>query len=177
MIDRILRTGACAMIAAAAVMVAVPGAIADGAQMLAAYEGDWRGDGEARPNPQSKPTRVSCKISAVFDPSTSALSNTGRCGTTQGARKLEGTLVAKGDALSGDLFGNAATPAGVTNQKLRIADGMIVSEGQIETSGKVTRLRTFLTAPKDGAFTMQSQFYDWGTKDWIVAGEIEFRKE
>lgn len=151
--------------------------MADGSDVLAAYEGDWRGSGEARPNPQSQPTRVSCKISATFDAAKAALFNTGRCGTTQGTRKLEGSIVASGDALSGDLFGNAATPAGVTNQKLSIKDGMIVSEGEMETSGKVLKLRTFLTTPKDGAFLMQSQFYDWGTKDWIVAGEIEFRKE
>jgi hypothetical protein len=39
------------------------------------------------------------------------------------------------------------------------------------------KMRTFLTAPKDGAFLVQSQFYDRSKQSWVVAGEIEFRKE
>jgi hypothetical protein len=83
---------------------------------------------------------------------------------------------ARGDELTGDFLGGTATQA-VTNQRLRVVDGTIVSEGEVESSGKVLKLRTLLTPPKDGAFMVQSQFYDWGQKSWVVAGEIEFRKQ
>ena len=61
MIDHIIRCGAAVSLAAAAMLTVSAGAaMADGSDVLAAYQGDWRGRGEARPNPQSKPTRVSC---------------------------------------------------------------------------------------------------------------------
>jgi hypothetical protein len=174
--DCILRLGAAAAVAGSAMLASANAAHADSSALLAAYQGDWRGSGEARPNPQSEPTRVTCRISAVFDSDRAALVNKGRCGSTQGSRNLNGTLKASGDAITGDFLGGTATQA-VTNQRLRVVDGMIVSEGEMESSGKVLRLRTFLTPPKDGAFRVQSQFYDWGEKDWVVAGEIEFRKQ
>lgn len=176
MIDSISKLAVAAAVAGCTMMAGAGAALAENAALLAAYQGDWRGSGEARPNPQSQPLRVSCRISAVFDPSRTALSNTGRCGTTQGSRNLNGTLTARGEALSGDFFGGTATQE-VTNQKLRVADGMIVSEGEMQSSGKVLRLRTFLTPPKDGSFLVQSQFYDWGTRSWVVAGEIKFSKQ
>ena len=176
MVKRILRLGAVATAAGIAALGGVSAAFADNSSLLAAYQGDWRGSGEARPNPQSEPMRVSCKISAVFDSSQVALVNKGRCGSTQGTRNLAGTLKASGEALTGEFLGNVAAQ-GVVNQRLRVVDGMIVSEAEMENSGKMLKLRTFLTAPKDGAFLVQSQFYDRAKQSWVVAGEIEFRKE
>lgn len=172
----IVHLGAVASIAGTALLAGASVAAADSSTLLSAYSGDWRGSGEARPNPQSKPMRVSCKISATFDSAKAALFNKGRCGSTQGSRNLNGKLQASGDGLTGDFLGGTATQA-VTNQKLHVMDGMIVSEGEMENAGKVLKLRTFLTPPKDGAFLVQSQFYDWATKNWVVAGEIEFRKQ
>lgn len=174
--DRALRLGAAAMAAGIAAFAGANTAHADNSALLAAYQGDWRGSGEARPNPQSEPMRVSCKISAVFDSSQVALVNKGRCGSTQGTRNLAGTLKASGEALTGEFLGNAAAQ-GVVNQRMRVVDGMIVSEAEMENSGKMLKLRTFLTPPKDGAFLVQSQFYDRAKQSWVVAGEIEFRKE
>lgn len=167
---------AAACMAAAGILAGTNGARADSATLLAAYQGDWRGGGEARPSPQSEPVRVSCKISAVFDSARVALLNKGRCGSTQGARNLNGTLKASGEALTGDFLGGTGTQ-GMVNQRLRIVDGMIVSEGEMENAGKMLKLRTFVTAPKDGAFLVQSQFYDRARNSWVVAGEIEFRKQ
>jgi hypothetical protein len=175
-IKRILRLGAAASVAGIAALADANAALADSSTLLAAYQGDWRGSGEARPNPQSQPMRISCKISATFDSAKSALFNKGRCGSTQGTRNLNGTVQARGDGLTGDFLGGTATQA-VTNQRLRVVDGTIVSEGEVESSGKVLKLRTLLTPPKDGAFMVQSQFYDWGQKSWVVEGEIEFRKQ
>jgi len=172
----ILRFATAASMAVATLAAGATAALADSAALLSAYQGDWRGSGEARPNPQSEPMRVSCKISAVFDSDKVALLNTGRCGTTSGARNLNGRIEARGDAISGDFLGGTATQD-VTNQRLRVVDGMIVSEAELENAGKVWKLRTFLTAPKDDAFLVQSQFYDHASKNWVVAGEIEFRKQ
>ena len=174
--NRFARIGAAASVAGFALLSGASASFADSSTLLAAYQGDWRGSGEARPNPQSDPMRVTCKISATFDSSKIALFNTGRCGSTQGARKLNGKIEAKGDSITGDFLGGTATQD-VTNQRLRVVDDMIVSEAEMENAGKVWKLRTFLTAPKDGAFLVQSQFYDHAKKDWVVAGEIEFRKQ
>jgi hypothetical protein len=174
--NRILRIGAAASLAGIAVATSANFASADSSTLLSAYQGDWRGNGEARPNPHSDPMRVSCKISAVFDSAKVALFNKGRCGSTQGSRNLNGKLEAAGDGITGDFFGGTATQD-VVNQRLRVVDGMIVSEAEMENAGKMWKLRTFLTAPKDGAFLVQSQFYDHAAKSWVVAGEIEFRKQ
>lgn len=166
------------LLAAAATAFAIPAEAEaqDGAQLLASFQGNWRGSGETRPNPQSKPMRVTCKISASFDAANESLVNKGRCGSTQGTRKLDGTLKLDGDRLAGEFLGNAAPP-GLQNQKLRIVKDMIVSEAEMENAGKMLKLRTFFMQPKDGAFLVQSQFYDYAKKDWVVAGEIEFKKE
>ena len=37
----------------------------DGPAILSAYQGDWRGSGEARPNLRSELTRITCRISAT----------------------------------------------------------------------------------------------------------------
>jgi len=175
--NRIFRLGTAASVAGCTALAGMNAALADSSTLLAAYEGNWRGSGEARPNPQSEPMRVSCKISAVFDDAKVALFNKGRCGSTQGTRNLNGTLQASGGgALTGDFLGNAAAQ-GVTNQKLRVVDDMIVSEAEMENAGKMLKLRTFLTPPKNGTFLVQSQFYDRAKNSWVVAGEIEFRKE
>lgn len=176
MLDRILRVGAAASVAGIAILAGANAVLADNSTLLAAYQGDWRGSGEARPNPQSEPMRVSCKISAVFDSAQVALVNKGRCGSTQGSRNLAGTLKASGETLTGDFLSNAAAQ-GVVNPRLRVVDGMIVSEAEMENAGKMLKLRTFFTPPKDGAFLVQSQFYDHAKQSWVVAGEIEFRKE
>jgi hypothetical protein len=176
MLERMLRLGTAASVAGIAVFGCTNAALADNSTLLAAYQGDWRGSGEARPNPQSEPTRISCKISAVFDSAQVALVNKGRCGSTQGTRNLNGTLKASGEALTGEFLSNAAAQ-GVVNQRLRVVDDMIVSEAEMEDSGKMLKLRTFLTPPKDGAFMVQSQFYDRAKQSWVVASEIEFRKE
>lgn len=167
---------AAAAVAAATTTAAVPASATDGAALLASYQGNWRGSGEARPNPQSDPIRVSCKIAAVYDAAGEALSNKGKCGTTQGTRNLAGTLKLQGEDLTGDFLGSAAEP-GVVNQRVHIFNDMIVSEAEMENAGKMLKLRTFFTQPKDGAFTVQSQFFDRAKNDWVVAGEIEFKKE
>jgi hypothetical protein len=173
----VLRTLKMAAIAAALVMPAAAQSLpADSAQFLAAYQGDWRGGGEARPNLRSEPTRITCRISARFDPAELSLLNEGKCGTTKGSRDLKGKLSVEGDALTGDFLGAAANQ-GLINPRLRIADNMIVSEAQVEDAGKVVRLRTFITPPQDDAFLVQSQFFDRDTDSWVVSGEIEFRRQ
>ncbi|MBO6717694.1 MAG: hypothetical protein JJ913_07040 [Rhizobiaceae bacterium] len=149
---------------------------ADSEQILAAYQGDWRGSGEARPNFRSEPTRVTCRISARYKPSETALVNEGRCGTTQGARDLKGKLAIAGEELTGDFLGAAAN-YGLLNPRLRIAENMIVSEAEVEDAGKMVRVRTFITPPQDDTFLVQSQYYDRASESWIVSSEIEFRRQ
>jgi hypothetical protein len=159
--------------------LAVAGEPVSSKAFLAALAGDWRGAGEASMNPRSKPTRVSCRLNAVFDSVQSVLTNNGRCGTTQGARDVKGTLAATDDdGLSGAFIAGLDTEK-LQKQSLRYADNMLVAEGEMPDGegGKVTRLRTFLTLPRDGAFVVQNQFYDWAKAAWVVAGEIEFRRE
>lgn len=171
---RVLKAAAFALaLGAPATAQSLP---SDSAAILAAYQGDWRGSGEARPNFRSDPTRITCRISAEFDPAEIALLNKGKCGTTQGTRNLQGKLTAKGAKLTGDFLGAAAN-AGLVNPSLRIAEDMIVSEAQVEDAGKMVKVRTFITPPQDDAFLVQSQYLDRATNSWIVAGEIEFRRQ
>lgn len=149
---------------------------ADGARVLAAYQGDWRGAGEARPDLRSDPTRITCRISARFDPADVALRNEGKCGTTKGTRDLKGTLSMEGGELTGDFLG-AAAHRGLVSPRLRIVDDMIVSEAYVEDAGKMVKVRTFLTPPEDGAFLVQSQYFDRSANSWVVSGEIEFRRQ
>ncbi len=171
-LSRVLKSAALAIVFVAP--AAAQSSTAD--HILAAYQGDWRGSGEARPNIRSEPTRVTCRISARYDPGEVALSNEGKCGTTQGSRKLNAKLSAVGDELTGNFLGAAANQ-GLINPRLRIAQNMIVSEAQVEDAGKMVKVRTFVTPPKDNAFLVQSQYFDRATNSWVVSGEIEFRRQ
>lgn len=148
----------------------------DGPAILSAYQGDWRGSGEARPNLRSELTKITCRISATYNPQEAALSNTGKCGTTKGAQKLDGKLSIVGDELTGNFLGAAAN-YGLVNARLRIAEDMIVTEAQVEDAGKMVKVRTFVTPPKDNVFLVQSQFFDRASNSWVVSGEIEFRRQ
>lgn len=145
------------------------------AEFLSAYEGNWRGSGESRPNLRSEPTRITCRISASFDEQAAALTNEGRCGTTQGSRNLRGTMQADGQRLRGDFLGQA-TAAGLMNPRAKIDQNMIVSEAEVEQGSSVVRVRTFLTHPVDGAFRVQSQFFDRSANEWVISGEINFTR-
>lgn len=166
------------VIAAAAILAAGAGPLqaSDGAEILSAYQGDWRGSGEARPNLRSDLTRITCRISASYDAREVALSNSGKCGTTKGSQKLEGKLSIVGDQLTGNFLGAAANH-GLVNATLRIAENMIVTEAQVEDAGKMVKVRTFVTPPKDDMFLVQSQYFDRASNSWVVSGEIEFRRQ
>jgi len=148
----------------------------DGAEFLSAYAGEWRGSGETRPDPRSEPTRVTCRVSAIFDENAGALRNKGRCGTTRGTRDLNGTLRLDGANLTGDFLGQAAA-SGLVNPRARIDQNMIVSEAEVPDGAKMVRVRTFLTHPEDGSFRVQSQYFDRDANQWIVAGELEFTRQ
>jgi hypothetical protein len=171
-----LRIAIAAICAALGLSAGAHSQEADSATILAAYQGDWRGSGEARPNFRSEPTRITCRISARFDPQEVSLANDGKCGTTQGSRDLKGKLLVNGDGLTGDFLGAAAN-VGLVNPSLRIAENMIVSEAQVEDAGKMVKVRTFVTPPADNTFLVQSQYFDRATNSWIVSGEIEFRRQ
>ncbi len=168
------KLGAAAI--AGAAILATAAQAADDAAVLAAYQGDWRGSGEVRPNPRSDLTRITCRISADFDAGNATLSNNGKCGTTQGSRNLKGKLSISGGALTGDFLGAAAN-YGMINPSVRIAENMIVSSAQVEDAGKMVKVRTFITPPDGNAFLVQSQFFDRDSNSWVVSGEIEFRRQ
>lgn len=149
-----------------------------GRAFLEALAGDWRGTGDAKINPMAATTRITCKLTAVFDPAQSILSNSGRCGTTQGSQEVEGSLAAVGDTLKGEFIAGVETDK-FRKQTLRLVDDRLVVEAEMdnEQGGKVHRLRTVLTKPTDGAFVVQNQFYDWDKATWIVGGEINFQKQ
>lgn len=161
---------------ALALPTTAPSLAADGAAILAAYQGDWRGSGEARPNLRSEPTRITCRISARYDAQEGELANNGKCGTTKGTRDLNGTLSIESGGLTGDFLGAAANQ-GLVNPRLRIVDDMIVTEAEVEDAGKMVKIRTFVTPPEGDAFRVQSQFFDRSANEWVVSGEIEFRRQ
>ncbi len=176
---RLLAVAAFSMIAATAnAQEPVSAAAITGKDFLASFAGNWRGSGEAKVNPKSAPTKVTCKLSAVFDAGQSLLSNNGRCGTTQGSQEMSGRVAADGDALKGEFIAGMDTSK-LRKQRLTLVDGTLVSEAEMddENGGKVIKLRTVLTQPKDGAFVVQNQFYDWAKASWITGGEIAFKKQ
>lgn len=179
-----------ALLGAAALLLAVPAANAQqlvaatanagsaGPTFLAAFAGDWRGSGDARVNLQSAATKITCRLTAVFDAAQAVLSNSGRCGTTKGSQAVSGTMSASGGQLRGEFMTGMDTSK-LQKQRLSFRNNSLVVEAEVanEHGGKVHRLRTVLTKPQNGAFVVQSQFYDWDKAAWITGGQIAFRKQ
>ncbi len=153
-------------------------ATASGKDFLAALAGNWRGSGDAQATPRTAPTRISCRLSAVYDPARAVLTNSGRCGTTKGSQDVNGTLSAAGDTLKG-AFVSGFDSDKLQNQRMQLRPDALVVEAEManDGGGKVHKLRTVLTKPKNGAFVVQNQFYDWDKAVWIIGGEIAFRKQ
>lgn len=145
---------------------------------LAAFAGDWRGSGDAKAAPNSAATRVTCRLTAVYDAGKAALSNSGRCGTTQGSREVSGVLSAAGGALKGQFISGVDTSK-LLKQRMNLGNDALVVEAEMENpqGGKIHRLRTVLTKPQGGSFVVRNQFYDWDKAAWITGGEIAFRKQ
>ena len=161
-----------------AVRASVAAPAESGKAFLASFAGDWRGAGNAKASPKSSATRITCRLTAVFDSNRAVLNNNGRCGTTQGSREVTGSLAAVGDSLRGEFIAGVDTSK-LQKQRLSFGGDRLVVEAEIanEQGGKVHRLRTVLTKPQDGAFVVQNQFYDWDKAAWVVGGEIAFKKQ
>jgi hypothetical protein len=149
-----------------------------GTDFLAAFAGEWRGSGEARMTPKSNGTRITCKLTAVFDSGQSVLSNTGRCGTTKGSQAVTGSLRSSGGQLKGEFITGMDTSK-LQKQKLSFNNDSLVVEAEMtnEQGGKVHRLRTVLTKPQGGSFVVSNQFYDWEKATWVTGGQIAFQKQ
>ncbi|MBX3531534.1 MAG: hypothetical protein KF849_13065 [Rhizobiaceae bacterium] len=149
-----------------------------GTDFLAAFAGEWRGSGEARMTPRSSGTRITCKLTAVFDAAQALLSNSGRCGTTKGSQAVTGSMQATGGQLKGEFITGMDTSK-LQKQKLSFNSTSLTVEAEManEQGGKVHRLRTVLTKPQGGSFVVQSQFYDWDKATWVSGGQIAFKKQ
>lgn len=145
---------------------------------LAAFAGNWRGSGDAKLTPRTAPTRIQCRLSAVFDSVQAVLTNSGKCGTTKGTQDIKGALAAVGDTLTGEFIEGVDTSK-LQKQRLRLVEDTLVLEAEMpdDNGGKVHRLRTLLTKPQGGRFVVQNQFYDWATANWVVGGEIAFQQQ
>jgi hypothetical protein len=160
------------------VVTASASAGGSGTDFLAAFAGEWRGSGDAKMTPRSSTTRITCKLTAVFDAAQSLLSNSGRCGTTKGSQAVTGSMRAAGGQLKGEFITGMDTSK-LQKQKLSFNDTSLVVEAEManEQGGKVHRLRTVLTKPQGGSFVVQSQFYDWDKAAWVSGGQIAFKKQ
>lgn len=166
---------AAAAIALAAAFPAAP-AFADATDFLSAFEGQWRGSGQARLKADSEPTRVSCRFDTTFDAAQARLQNRGKCGSTQGSRNVSGTVTANGNSVSGTFIGGDPTEK-VIEQTTRLNGDVLVSEVTLQGRQKVTRLRTAVSRPVDGQFTVTSEAFDFQSRTWKNAAQMDFRRQ
>ncbi len=152
-------------------------ASADAADFLASFSGEWRGSGEARENPKADLQKIRCSLKASFDASSRSLTTSGKCGTTQGTRSLDGRMTASGNSINGNLF-SELDKAQILSQRSTLQGDVLISEASYRTAneGKLIRTRTSLRKPSGGSFTVKGQIYDDAARRWVEAADVTFSK-
>ena len=150
-------------------------ASADSSDFLAAFAGQWRGQGMARENPKAELKQIRCSLSASFDAGSKTLTTSGKCGTTQGTRSLDGTMRATSSGISGQLMGTLPDEH-VISQGSSLQGDTLLTDMTFRTggNGKLVRVRTRLDKPAGGGFAVHSQLYDDAAQRWVNSADITF---
>lgn len=142
---------------------------------LSSLEGSYSGRGEATVIGDKK-SKVSCKISNVFEESQSSLVVSGECASTRGKGKISGSIVASG----GNLRGNFLSPRKgmeVTQSSGSYSDGtMQLSSSMVDQEvGRLTKVRQIITRTETGIAAAFFVF-DNATQTYEPSGNITLRK-
>ncbi len=145
------------------------------ASFLSSLSGSFKGKGEALVSVTREKVRIQCKLDNRFDKSAGQLSIKGRCATTQGKRKIDGTLQVVNTTIRGT-FLSPSSDSEITKTRSAYENGRLVTYISFvnKTSGELTRIRQILSSNGDGSFVSRFQRFDNASDKYRDTGIVNF---
>ncbi|MEM9278701.1 MAG: hypothetical protein AAGA76_09010 [Pseudomonadota bacterium] len=147
-------------------------------EFLQKLEGNFRGKGEAVIPVSQKVERVSCSVSNTFNAESNTLSIQGKCATTQGKSKVEGSLQVKDEKVEGS-FLSPFSNSTITQSASDYHEGRLILSTSIvdNSSGNLSRLRQIISMTEDGGFVADFQKFENSSQSYKDRGSVVFQKK
>lgn len=156
-------------------LLAFSSAHADALNAFESLEGKYKGSGTALMEAGGKKVRVSCSLTNTVDGS--KLKVRGKCASSQGARRISGSLSGNGNSVSGNFLGATGTAKMVgSSGSVKGKTMTIVSSFVDETKGERIKVRQIIRVAGSG---FKAEFYTLNSdsKRYEAAGSISFKKK
>ena len=145
------------------------------AEFLGSLSGVFQGKGEALISVTQETVRIQCKLDNSFDKAAEKLSISGICATTQGKRKIDGTLSVVEASIKGS-FLSPSSDSEITKTSSVFENGQLVTYISVvnKTSGALTRIRQILSVGDKNSFTSRFQRFDNASDEYHDTGVVTF---
>ena len=162
----------------ASIMLVAHPAFAEGispAEFLGSLSGEFQGKGEALMSVTQEKVRIQCKLENTYDTAKQQLYLSGKCATTQGKRKIDGTLTIVEDSIKGS-FLSPSSDSEITKTSSVFKDGQLVTYISVvnKTSGALTRIRQILSVQDENRFKSRFQRFDNASDQYHDTGVVTF---
>ena len=146
-------------------------------EFLMALSGNFSGKGEALISVTQEQVRIQCKINNSFDANAGNLQIKGKCATTRGKRKIDGSLVIENQQIKGTFLSPSADSE-ITKTTSAFEEGHLVTYISFvnKTSGALTRIRQIVSTNGDGGFKSLFQRFDNASKTYRDTGVVHFNR-
>ncbi len=153
--------------------MAPSGAWADAASLFERMDGSFRGRGIAIITSGEERQRVTCQLRNQYD-GTAKLKVSGRCATSQGARRVSGEISHAGNRLSGAFLAPTANAQMTKSSGRTQGEAILLDSTFVENnSNKLIRVRQVVRMTS-GGFRSDFFTYDDQAKDYVPAGAVDF---
>jgi hypothetical protein len=162
------------VLAAVALIVAIPAAQAADDPFLSRLVGDWIGRGLMRTGPTADPERVYCKITNRLSEDGGSLQQKGRCSLASNSGPIDGTIAAVGSGLYGGALNSLASKGPATIAGSGNGSRLELNADFIDTfDGKPARSIIVLELTAEGYRLTSTRADPGGVEPW-QASEIVF---
>jgi hypothetical protein len=143
-------------------------------EFLKSLQGEFAGRGNAIVI-GDRAQRIACKISSVFDDSTSVLNVTGECAGTKGKSKINGDVAAAGDKVKGSFLSPRKGMTVTQSFGSFEGDSMQLLTSMVdENAGRLVKIRQVISKTDEG---INAQFFTYSnsSKSYEPTGEIALK--
>lgn len=153
------------------------GAIAGATEIFTKLNGVFRGSGTSIIGSTGKKVRVSCQLTNTYDKASGKLKMNGKCASSQGSRRMSGTITHKGNKITGTYISlRDSIKLTKTSGKVGSRSISIYSSYIDENSGSPGKIRQTIQLTKAG-FQTDFQSFDNKTKKYKSVGVISFKRK
>ena len=166
--------------AASVVVMSLSGstlAYAGASDLFTKLDGKFRGSGTSIAGTNNKKVRISCQLTNSYDKAAGKLKMTGKCASSQGSRKVNGTITHAGNKVTGTYISlRSSIKITKTSGKIGSNSVSVYASFVDENSGSLGKIRQVIQLT-DGGFQANFFAFDNKTKKYKSVGVISFKRK